>query len=119
MSEIVIKKQRRDQRVNRVRKKLLDQAGKLRMTVFASNTSMYAQIIDDAKAVTILSVDGKELQEAKGTKVERAAQLGTLLAQKAKHKKITDSVVFDKGRYKYHGRVKAFADAARAGGMKF
>lgn len=119
MSEITIKKQRRVQRINRVRKKLLDQAGKLRLSVFASNQALYAQIIDDAKGETVLSVAAKEIADAKGTKVEQAAQLGTLLAQKAKDKKIADSVVFDKGRYKYHGRVKAFADAAREGGLKF
>jgi large subunit ribosomal protein L18 len=119
MSEITIKKQRRTQRVNRVRKKILDQAGKLRLTVFASNQSLYAQIIDDAKGETVLSIDGKELKDVKGTKVERATQLGILLAQKAKEKKLSGSVVFDKGRYKYHGRVKAFADAAREGGLKF
>ncbi|HRN96761.1 MAG TPA: 50S ribosomal protein L18 [Candidatus Levybacteria bacterium] len=119
MSEVATKKQRKTQRVQRVRKKLLNQAGKLRLSVFASNQAFYAQIIDDAKAETVVSVAVQELKAEKGTKVERAAQLGTLLAQKAKDKKISGSIVFDKGRYKYHGRVKAFADAAREGGLKF
>jgi large subunit ribosomal protein L18 len=119
MSELIIKKQRTTQRVQRTRKKLLAQAGKLRLSVFASNQGFYAQIIDDAKNETVVSVSAQEIKDAKGSKIEKAAQLGTVLAQKAKDKKITDSIVFDKGKYKYHGRVKAFADAVREGGLKF
>lgn len=119
MSEILIKKQRRDQRISRVRKKLLNQAGKLRLSVFASNKHMYAQIIDDAAGATVVGVAAAEVKDVKGSKSEVAARLGTLLAQKAKDAKIEENIVFDKGRYKYHGRVKAFADAARAGGLKF
>lgn len=119
MSETSIKKQRRDQRISRVRKKLLNQAGKLRLSIFASNKHMYAQIINDADGVTVVGVAAAEVKDVKGTKSEVAASLGSLLAQKAKEAKIKESIVFDKGRYKYHGRVKAFADAARAGGLKF
>ena len=119
MSEIKIKKERRMQRVQRIRKRLRDNANALRLSVFASNQAMYAQLIDDTKGETVLSVSSKDLKDGKGTKTEQSAQLGTLFAQKAKEKKITDSLVFDKGRYKYHGRVKAFAQAAREGGLKF
>jgi large subunit ribosomal protein L18 len=119
MSELKIKKQRTIQRVQRTRKKLTAQAGKLRLSVFASNQGFYAQIIDDAKKETVVGVSVQELKDYKGTKIEMATQLGTLLAQKAKDKKVVDDIVFDKGKYKYHGRVKAFADAAREGGLKF
>ncbi len=119
MSEIITKKERRIRRVNRVRSKLLDQNGKLRISVFASNKHMYAQIIDDADGKTLVSVSMTDVKSAKGSKSEIAAQLGSLLAEKAKSAKINDNMVFDKGRYKYHGRVKAFADAAREAGLKF
>ena len=119
MSELLIKQERRTRRVHRVRRKLLDNAGKLRISIFASNKHLYAQIIDDAKGATIVCVTASEVKDVKGSKSEAAASLGTLLAQKAKNAKIGDNLVFDKGRYKYHGRVKAFADAARAEGLKF
>lgn len=119
MSENIVKQERRRRRISRVRDKLLDQNGKLRVSVFASNNHIYAQIIDDAKGETLVSVSASEVENSKGTKSEIAAQLGKLLAEKAKKSKITDNLVFDKGRYKYHGRVKAFAEAAREGGLKF
>jgi large subunit ribosomal protein L18 len=118
MSELKIKQARTSRRVNRTRNKIGEQAGKLRLSVFASNKYMYAQIIDDAKGTTVISAAAKELTET-GTKTELARALGNLLAQKAKEKKVTSNIVFDKGRYKYHGRVKAFAEAAREGGLKF
>lgn len=119
MSETAIKQERRQRRISRVRKNLLAQNGKLRISVFASNKHMYAQIIDDAKGETLVSVSVNDLKDSKGTKSEAAAKLGTMLAEKAKSSKIQDNLVFDKGRYKYHGRVKAFADAAREGGLNF
>lgn len=119
MSEIKIKKARTQRRINRIRSKILDQEGKFRLTVFASNRAMYAQIIDDSKGQTLVSVSVKELPEAKGTKTDVSNALGKLLAEKAKAKKVTDNLVFDKGRFKYHGRVKAFADGAREGGLQF
>ncbi len=119
MSELLTKQERRIRRINRVRSKLLENGGKLRISVFASNKHLYAQIIDDAKGVTLVSVSASEVKAVKGSKSDIAASLGTLLAQKAQSAKIGNNLVFDKGRYKYHGRVKAFADAARAGGLKF
>lgn len=78
--------------------------------------NIYAQIIDDAKAKTIVSASSKETKETK--KMEQAIATGKLIAQKAKEAKIT-TVVFDKGAYKFHGRVKALADGAREGGLQF
>ena len=86
-----------------------------RLSVFRSNNYMYAQLIDDAKAVTLVSVSD---QKAKGTKMEGAIAAGTELAKLAKAKGIS-TVVFDRNGFKYAGRIKAFADAARAGGLEF
>lgn len=77
------------------------------------------QIIDDAKGVTLCAAHDRELKSTKGTKpIDIAARVGALMAEKALAKKIVN-VVFDRGAYKYHGRVKAAADAARAAGLKF
>lgn len=91
---------------------------KPRLTVFRSNKYFYAQIIDDSKGVTLVSAYERELKEKIPTKAQRARALGKLLAEKAKKTKF-QAVVFDKGSYKYHGRVKSFAEAAREGGLKF
>lgn len=88
-----------------------------RLCVFRSNKYIYAQLIDDKQQKTIVGVLEKELvKEDKTTKVIRAQALGELLAKKAKEHKIT-AVVFDRGSYKYHGRVKAVAEGARKGGL--
>ncbi len=97
-------------RQNRVRMKIRGQSERLRLSVFRSNRYVYGQIIDDVKGETLASVNKKDGVEAKA--------LGFLLAAKAKKKKIT-KVVFDRGRYAYHGRVKAFAEGAREGGLIF
>jgi large subunit ribosomal protein L18 len=101
----------------RTRSKIRKNIDRLRLTVFRSNKYILAQIIDDSKGKTLISVSEKELKE-KGTKTEEAKSLGLVLAKKAVAKKII-KVVFDKGSYAYHGRVKAFADAAREGGLEF
>ncbi len=88
---------------------------KLRLTVFRSNKHLYAQIVDDGERKTLVSAGDQKL---KGTKTEKAKEVGKLLAQKASEKKIKE-VVFDRGRFKYHGRVKALAEGAREGGLKF
>lgn len=90
----------------------------MRLSVFRSNKYISAQIIDDTKGETLVSVSEKELKEAKGTKTERAKNLGFILAKKARDKKIS-KVVFDRGEFAYHGRVKALAQGAREGGLKF
>ncbi len=114
-----IKKVRQARRVARTRRKLLAHASTARLSVFASNSYFYAQIIDDTQGKTILAAGEKELKlDKKMTKTERAEKVGELLAEKAKKGKI-ETVVFDRGAYRYHGRVKAFAEAARKGGLTF
>jgi large subunit ribosomal protein L18 len=91
-----------------------------RLNVFRSNQNIFAQIIDDVKAVTLVSASSidKELKLENGGNVEAAAKVGELLAKRAKKAKIT-KVTFDRGGYQYHGRVKALADAARENGLEF
>lgn len=93
-------------------------ADRLRLSVFRSNKHLYAQIIDDKSGVTLLGVSEKLLEGAKGAKVELAKKMGKILAEKASEKKITH-VVFDRGRFAYHGRIKALAESAREGGLVF
>lgn len=89
-----------------------------RLSVFRSNEYIYAQIIDDTMGKTIVGVSEKALGKTKGNKTEKAKELGVQIAKLAVEKKIK-SVVFDKGSYKYHGRVKALAEGAREGGLQF
>jgi large subunit ribosomal protein L18 len=120
---LMVEKKRvaRLKRHERVRKKITGTAERPRLSVFRSNFYISAQIIDDSKGVTLTmaSSQEKDLAKKKGTKnIEMAKKVGQLLAKRAKEKKIT-SVVFDKGGYLYHGKVKALADAAREGGLEF
>ena len=105
----------------RIRKKISGTADTPRVAVFRSNKQIYAQVIDDLNGVTILSASSREKEIASKTgvkKTEQAAFVGKLLAEKCKEKGI-QSIVFDRSGYKYHGRVKSLADAAREGGLKF
>lgn len=113
-----ISKARKKRRTLRTRRKLLENIEYPRLSVFRSNMHIYAQVIDDKKGITLVSVHEKELKESTGTKSTRAERLGELIAVKALEKKIK-KVVFDKGSYRYHGRVKAFAQGARKGGLNF
>lgn len=88
-----------------------------RLTVFRSNKYIWAQIIDDKKGMTIVSASSKKIENS-GTKLEKSRNVGRNLAQLAV-KKGVKQVVFDRGGYKYHGRVKALAEGAREGGLKF
>lgn len=88
-----------------------------RVSVYRSNRYIFAQIIDDAKHVTVIGVSEKNIK-ATGTKSEKAKALGLVLAEKAKAKKII-KVVFDRGSYAYHGRVKSLAEGLREGGLDF
>ncbi len=120
---LMVEKKRvaRLKRHERVRKKITGTTERPRLSVFRSNVYISAQIIDDSKGVTLTmaSSQEKDLAKKKGTKnIEMAKKVGQLLAKRAKEKKIT-SVVFDKGGYLYHGKVKALADAAREGGLEF
>ncbi len=104
----------------RNRKKLRDvNTNKLRVTVFKSSKNIYAQIIDDKICKTLVSASSteKELKKTKKKKMEISNTLGELLAKRAKEKKII-SVYFDRGGYKYHGRVKALAESLRKNGLK-
>ncbi|MBI4078941.1 MAG: 50S ribosomal protein L18 [Candidatus Levybacteria bacterium] len=106
-------------RKKRIRSKIIGTSKRPRLSVFRSNKYMYAQIIDDERQKTIVGVSEKELaQKEKVTKVTRAQALGEQLAKKVKKYKIT-RVVFDRGSYKYHGRVKAVALGAQKGGLQF
>ncbi len=113
------RKAERVRRHKRVRNKISGTAECPRLSVFRSNTNLYVQVIDDENQVTLVSAStlDKEVKTKKANK-EAAKELGTLIAKKAKAKKI-ETVVFDRGGYVYHGVVKELADAAREGGLKF
>lgn len=103
----------------RVRSKITSSPDRPRLTVHRSLRYISAQIIDDQKAVTLASATSLKLESKKKlTKTQAAEKVGDTLAKKAKLKKIT-KVVFDRGSLKYHGRVKALAEAARKAGLKF
>ena len=106
----------------RVRKVLIGTAAEPRLSVFRSLKGMVAQLIDDNAGKTLCYADAKEVKEKKADdrthKVAKSFLLGKLLAEKAKAKGISQ-VKFDRGGYKYHGRVKALADGAREGGLVF
>ncbi|MFA6456782.1 MAG: 50S ribosomal protein L18 [Bacteroidota bacterium] len=106
-----------------IRKRVFGSTERPRFSVYRSLNDIYGQIIDDAtgKTLVALSTNSKEVKQevaAVKTKVEKSTLVGKLLAKKAIEKKIS-SVVFDRNGYLYHGRVKAFADGAREGGLKF
>ena len=104
----------------RVRTKVVGTANVPRLNVFRSNQNIFAQIIDDDAATTLVSASSidKELKLENGGNVEAAKQVGALLAKRAKEAKIK-KVTFDRGGYLYHGRVQALADAARENGLEF
>jgi large subunit ribosomal protein L18 len=109
----------RERRHKRVRKTLSGTAERPRLVVFRSNTGIEAQLVDDLAGKTLAAASSLHLKKSfKGDKTEQAAEVGKALADAAK-KAGVESVVFDRGGYLYHGRVKALADAAREGGLKF
>ena len=112
-----IKQAKRSRRKGRVRAKVSGKSECPRLSVFRSNRGIYAQIINDEIGKTIAAVSAGELK-SKGKKIDASLELGKLIAKKAVAKDIS-KVVFDRNGYKYHGRVKAFADGAREGGLKF
>ena len=106
-------------RHKRVRGKISGTTERPRLNVFRSGNNIYAQIIDDSTATTIASASSLEKGfDGKGGNVEAAAKVGKAVAQRAKDKGI-DTVVFDRGGYLYHGRIKALADGAREAGLQF
>lgn len=105
----------------RVRRAVSGTSERPRLSVYRGNRNIYCQIIDDTKGITLAAAStmSPELKgKVKGCSIETAKQVGLLLAQKAKEKGI-ELVVFDRGGYRYHGRVKALSEAAREGGLKF
>lgn len=107
----------RKKRHLRIRNKISGTAECPRLNVFRSNTNIYAQVIDDVAGVTLVSASSQE-ENISGTKVEQAAAVGKLVADRAKAANIS-KVVFDRSGYVYHGRVQALAEAARENGLEF
>lgn len=116
----ITKIQRRARIKNRVRTVVSGRAERPRLCVFRSNKSIYAQVIDDSQGITIVAASStdKAIAGNEGSKIEKAAMVGKLVAEKALAAGITE-VVFDRSGYLYHGRIKQLADAARKGGLKF
>lgn len=104
----------------RIRTTVSGVASKPRLSVFRSNKDIYAQLIDDKQGHTLAAASSREkdIFGAGGNKVEKAAKVGKLLAERAKAAGV-ETCVFDRGGYLYHGRVKSLADGAREGGLKF
>lgn len=107
---------KRKRRIFRIRHKLFKTAFVPRLSVFRSLNQIYAQIIDDANQQTLASASSVELKGLSGDKTEIARQVGLKLAEKAQAKGI-EKVVFDRGPYLYHGRVKSLAEGVREGGL--
>ena len=112
-----IKTEKRARLHKKIRARITGTEARPRLSVFRSNKYMYAQLIDDVRAVTLASASDISLTD-KVTKLERAKIVGQKLAQEAKKKNIT-TVVFDRGGFSYRGRVQALADGAREAGLNF
>jgi large subunit ribosomal protein L18 len=110
--------QRRMKRRRRVRAKIRGSAERPRISVFRSNRGISAQLIDDGQGLTLAAVNWTEADLRGLGPMEQATKAGELLAQRAKQAGVGQAV-FDRGGYKYHGRVKALAEGARAGGLTF
>ncbi len=102
----------------RIREKVVGSPERPRLSVYRSLNHIYAQVIDDTKGVTVASASSKAAKLKTGGNVAAAKEIGKLVAERAKEKGIT-KVVFDRGGYLYHGRIKALADAAREAGLEF
>ena len=106
-------------RMNRVRRAIKKAAsGRPRLSVFRSSKHIYAQVIDDLEGRTIAAASSRDAEGGKGSDKEAAARVGKLIAERAAAAGVKE-VVFDRGRYLFHGRVKALADGAREGGLSF
>ncbi len=116
------KKEGRERRHRRIRKKVIGTPERLRLSVYRSLNHIYAQIIDDIKGHTLVaatSLDGEfKNKKTHGGNVEMAKEVGRLIAKRASEKGIK-KIVFDRGGYLYHGRIKALAEAAKEGGLEF
>jgi len=112
------KENRRKKIHYRIRKSVNGTAERPRLSVYRSNLSIYCQLIDDTKGHTLVAASSQDKSIGKANKVEQSRMVGKLIAEKAAAANI-QSVVFDRGGYLYHGRVKALAEGAREGGLKF
>ena len=108
----------RARRATRVRSKVRGTAERPRLSVFRSNKAIWAQVIDDSVGRTLASAGSTHVTEAGLSKTDQATKVGALIAERAKAAGV-ERVVFDRGPYLYHGRVKALADGARQGGLEF
>lgn len=125
---MIEKQEKRYRRHRRIRAKIRGTSEKPRLFAFRSNNHIYVQLIDDDKGKIIVAVSDLELKKGptsakasagkKKTKTDKAKEVGKLIAKEALEKKI-EKAVFDRGGYKYHGRIKALAEGAREGGLKF
>ena len=112
-------RQARERRHRRVRKSITGTVERPRLVVFRSNRGIEAQLVDDLAGKTIAAAGSQHLKKSfKGNKTAQAAEVGKLVAQRAREAGV-EKVVFDRGGYLYHGRVKALADGAREGGLEF
>lgn len=116
--KLKIKQQMKANRQKRVRAKISGTTKRPRLNVYRSLKHIFAQLIDDSVGKTIVSASDSEIKAKKGKKIDKAKEVGLLIAKKALDKKI-DQAVFDRAGSKYHGRIKAVADGAREGGLKF
>lgn len=112
------KQEQRVRRIKRVRSKITGTSERPRLAVFRSLKHIMVQVIDDVAGKTLVAASDRDLKDFKGTKVEKANELGKLIAERAKAKKI-EAVVFDRRDKRYHGRIKAVAEGAREGGLVF
>jgi large subunit ribosomal protein L18 len=120
MTQLASRGAARRKRHDRIRLRLEGSASRPRLAVFRSNIHIYAQVIDDASGRTLAAASTleKELRSSKQTKTEEAAVIGRLLAERAKSAGV-ERVVFDRAGFRYHGRIKSLADAAREAGLEF
>jgi large subunit ribosomal protein L18 len=115
---MLLKQQKRLKRHKRIRAKISGVKGMPRLSVFRSIKHIYAQLVDDKEGKTLAVASDQEIKKPPKGKTAIALEVGKLIARKAKDLKI-EKVVFDRGGYKYHGRVKSLAGGAREGGLKF
>jgi large subunit ribosomal protein L18 len=108
----------RQQRHRRVRTRIAGTADRPRLAVYRSLSQIYAQVIDDRTGRTLAAASSLDSKDSKTKKADAAKAVGALIAEKAKAAGIAE-VIFDRGGYRYHGRVKALADAARSNGLRF
>lgn len=117
MKALELKHQQKARRINRIRSKVSGTSARPRLVLVISNQNVFTQVINDSESTTLLSENSLAIKGAKSL-TEKSAAVGTAIGKKAIAKKLT-AVVFDRRGRQYHGRVKAFADAARAAGLEF